>query len=54
MANEQMDLAAAGQRRDELMVRMTAMDPDAIDEMQEFLGSLPTEVLKRLQDDVSR
>ena len=54
MANEQMDLAAARQRRDELMARMTATDPDAIDEMQEFLRSLPHEVLTRLQDDVPR
>jgi hypothetical protein len=36
------------------MARMTAMDPDAIDEMQEFLKSLPDDVLTRLQNDVSR
>jgi hypothetical protein len=54
MANEQMDLAAARQRRDELMARMAAMDPDAIDEMQEFLRSLPDDVLARLRDDVPR
>lgn len=49
-----MDLAAARQRRDELMARMMNMDPAAVDEMQEFLRSLPTEVLAKLRAEESR
>lgn len=48
-----MDLAAARQQRDELMARMMAMDPVAVDEMQEFLRSLPTDVLAQLRADES-
>ena len=51
MAADDRAVAAAKKRRDELMVRMAAMDPDAIDEMQEFLHSLPIEVLKRMRDE---
>jgi len=46
-----MDLAAARRRRDELMQRMMAMDPAAVDEMQEFIRSLPTEILAQLRAD---
>jgi hypothetical protein len=52
MDNEQMDLAAARRRRDELMVRMVAMDPAAIDEMQKFLRSLPAEIVVQLRADM--
>jgi hypothetical protein len=44
-------VAAARKQRDELMARMAAMDPDAIDDMQEFLRSLPAGVLERLRDE---
>ena len=54
MANEQMELVAARQRLGELMARMANMDPDAVGEMQEFLRSLPAEVLAQIEDDLSR
>jgi hypothetical protein len=49
MDNEQMDLAAARRRRDELMARMMDMDPAAIDEMQKFLRSLPADMVVQLR-----
>jgi hypothetical protein len=45
------DLAAIRRRRDELLIRMAAMDPTAVDEMQEFIRSLPTDVLTQLRAD---
>ena len=52
MDNEQMDLAAARRRRDELMARMMDMDPAAIDEMQKFLRSLPADMFVQLRADI--
>ena len=52
MANEQMDLAAARRRRDELMTRMMDMDPAAIGEMQKFLRSLPADIFAQLRADM--
>lgn len=51
MAREQIDLAAARQQRDELVARIAAMDPTAIDEMQTFLRSLPADMLVQLRAD---
>lgn len=47
------DLAAIRRRRDELIERMAAMDPAAVDEMQEFIRSLPTGVLTQLRAEES-
>lgn len=52
MDNEQIDLAAARRRRDELMARMMDMDPAAIDEMQKFLRSLPADMFVQLRADI--
>ena len=47
------ELAEARTRQRELMDRMMAMDPAAVDEMTEFLRSLPTGILKRLREEAA-
>jgi hypothetical protein len=47
------ELAEARARQRELMDRMQTMDPAAVDEMTEFLRSLPTGILRQLRDEAA-